>query len=337
MWTVGVIGIGSFGQKRVETLLALADDVKKVVIFDQDLQLVEQFTKKLGNSKLSSVRAAEDIFNNPEIEVICICSPNSTHPTYCLAGLEHNKHVLCAKPVTAEMKTAHRLVRAARKHSRLIMPGTNHRFFPSIEEALAVVRNGKLGTLYSFHASIGTNGKRIQKSWFWKKELAVGGTMIDNGHHLLDLALLFCGPFEQCIGHTSRRQWQGSEVEDYAVAIFESNTGRTKSGYEAVLRSSWRQPDGYLELELWGEQGLLKVVAGAEEKLSLITGTERVEQDFSTVPKDSLQKEMATFLKFCREPDKHLEETSQLLLSLTSMIQSFYRSQQTGRISKLRL
>ncbi|MBW7944811.1 Gfo/Idh/MocA family oxidoreductase [Patescibacteria group bacterium] len=337
MWTVGVIGIGSFGQKRVETLLGLTDQVEKVVIFDQDLKLVDQVAQKLANSKLTSVQTAEDIFNDPNIEIICISSPNSTHPAYCLAGLEHNKHVLCAKPITADMQIARGLVRTARKHSRLIMPGTNHRYFPSIQQALALVKDGKLGKLYSLHASIGTNGKRIQKSWFWKKELAVGGTMIDNGHHLLDLALLFCGPFEQCMGHTSRRQWQDSEVEDYAVAIFEASTGQKKNGYEAVLRSSWRQPDGYLELELWGEKGLLKIVAGAEEKLTLVTDTETINQDFSTFPKDSLQKEVETFLELCQKPEQHLEETSQLLLSLTSMIQGFYHSQHTGRISKLRL
>ena len=70
----------------------------------------------------------------------------------------------------------------------------------------------------SFNGRIGHNGERLKDSWFWKKDISGGGTLLDNGCHLLDLSRLFVGNFVSGKG-ASNSYWKNIEVEDTASGI----------------------------------------------------------------------------------------------------------------------
>ena len=98
--------------------------------------------------------------------------------------------------------------------------------------------------------------------------LTGGGTLIDNGVHLLDLVRWLTGEeFIEAQGSVtynldiSATQSDGTRVfkkpsqcEDNAFGVFKS-----KSGCTAILHSSWVQWQGYLYLEIFGTNGLLVV------------------------------------------------------------------------------
>jgi predicted dehydrogenase len=331
MYTVGVIGIGSFGQKRVQALLALDDTVEQVIIFDQDQKRCREFADKIGDLKIKIAKKIDDIFSHPDIFAVCICTPNSTHSSLAAKALKHNIHVLCEKPIAHKTKEVEKLFSLADTHQKYLKAGTNHRFFPSIRYALELVKQGGIGQIVSFHGSIGTDGQRIQNSWFWQKELAQGGTFLDNGHHLLDLAVLFCGPFQTCFGHTSTRQWLTAEVEDYAVAIYATDPAVDHQGYEAILRSSWRQPRGYVDVEIWGTDGWIHVQMGEREIIEWKSGGEIQQLDLSDAPKTAVIQETALFLEECEHQDLHTVEQQTHLRHLTQMIEAFYSSQLGGK------
>jgi predicted dehydrogenase len=335
MWTVGVIGTGSFGQKRLQALLELPDLVEYVVAYDRDSKKLSNIISGLKTDKVLQSASVEELLTNPSIQAVFICTPNFTHPELCRQALAHNKHVLCEKPITFQVKVARRLISLAQKKSLILKPGTNHRFFPSVQKLFSLVEEGKLGKILSFHGNIGTNGQRIQNSWFWKKEKVLGGTFFDNGHHLLDLALLLCGPFTECVGHTSKRLWTRSEVEDYAVAIYNRKSSGKDLGSEAVLRSSWRQPAGYLEIEVWGTKGFARLKAGSEEMLTWEINGVKETIDYSQLPKVSLEISLRHFFQLCENAKKKPKIESKHFLSLTQMIEAFYSSQKTKKWVKL--
>lgn len=331
MWTVGVIGTGSFGQKRVQTLLELAGHVADVYIYDQDPQFIQQTLAKNNSHRLHTFTQLNDTWENPQIDIVCICTPNSLHAQYAELALSHGKHVLCEKPLTTDPQVMKQLLTLAKKKQKIIKTGTNHRYFPSVQAVIKLMQTDQLGQVLSLHASIGTNGERIQHSWFWKHELSGGGTFVDNGHHLLDLALLLSGPFESCLGHSSKRRWLESEVEDYALAIFERPATTTDPGCEAVLRSAWRQPDGYFELELWTTTGQVKIVVSEKETLTTTINGQTETTDYSDYPKTSLQQELTLFLTECAEPAAHRSVNTAHLLNLSKMMTAFYASAQSGQ------
>ena len=85
---------------------------------------------------------------------------------------------------------------------------SNHRFFESVIFERKLVEEGKIGKVLSFNGRIGHNGERLKNSWFWKKEISGGGTLLDNGCHLLDLSRLFVGNFTSGKGLTSNSFWK---------------------------------------------------------------------------------------------------------------------------------
>lgn len=304
MWKVGVIGIGSFGQKRVASLLALHQQVAAVVAFDPDLARGQQLAAQHGTSRLQLVTTLDQIWNDHEVRAVCIASPNATHVPYAIAALRHGKHVLSEKPLTNQLSAAQKVLAAARSEQLLVTVGTNHRHFPAVRHADALIDAGQLGHLLSLHGQIGHPGHRLVDTWFWQRDQALAGTLADNGQHLLDLALRWAAPFAGCYAFTSRRRWQTAEVEDYALVVLDRPTTGADLGCEAVLRSSWRQPHGYLNLEIWGTQGWLELEVGEQEQLSYqLNGQPRHLHHYDDQPPDALLRDSQAFLSTAAQPE----------------------------------
>ena len=106
--------------------------------------------------------------------------------------------------------------------------------------ARKLVEEGTIGKVLSFNGRIGHNGERLKDSWFWKKDISGGGTLLDNGCHLLDLSRLFVGNFISGKGLISNVYWKNIEVEDTASGIFKTEDDRT-----ATIYCSWRLLSGY--------------------------------------------------------------------------------------------
>ena len=127
-----------------------------------------------------------------------------------------------------------------KKSKGIFQLASNHRFFESVIYAKKLVDEGAIGKVLNFNGRIGHNGERLKDSWFWKKDISGGGTLLDNGCHLLDLSRLFVGNFVSGKGQTSNVYWKNIEVEDTASGIFKTEDGRT-----ATIFCSWRLFSGY--------------------------------------------------------------------------------------------
>jgi predicted dehydrogenase len=181
-----------------------------------------------------------------------VAVPNVYHAGIVIEALKNGKHVLCEKPIATTITDARRIVDAARKYKKTVKIGSNHRFFQPVKKAYEIFQTGKIGKILAFHGFIGNDGKRIAGSWFWDKKIAGGGTYLDNGSHLLDIARMFMGDFSSCFGQVSNMYWKKAPVEDYGTGTFITTDGRF-----ATVTASWFQEKGYINFEIWGESGYI--------------------------------------------------------------------------------
>ena len=186
------------------------------------------------------------ILTDKNIDVICICAPNKFHKDIIIESLRAGKHVFCEKPITRNFKEAQEIYKVAKNSKNILQVGSNHRFFESVLFAKKLVDKGTIGEVLSFSGRIGHNGERLKDSWFWKKEISGGGTLLDNGCHLLDLSRFFLGKFESGTGITSNTYWKNLEVEDTASGVFKTQEGKTAS-----IFCSWRLLSGYFLRIKW--------------------------------------------------------------------------------------
>tara|TARA_Y100000590_G_scaffold434912_1_gene553724 strand:- start:240 stop:1220 length:981 start_codon:yes stop_codon:yes gene_type:complete len=244
-----VIGLGSFGIKRAQA-------IKNSKI--AKLQCIHDLNSENANKAKDILQVPisnyDEILKNKNIDVVCVCTPNKFHKDIIIDSLKAGKNVFCEKPFVRNVGEAEEILEVTKKSKGIFQLASNHRFFESVMYAKKLVDEGAIGKVLNFNGRIGHNGERLKDSWFWKKDISGGGTLLDNGCHLLDLSRLFVGNFVSGKGQTSNVYWKNIEVEDTASGIFKTEDGRT-----ATIFCSWRLFSGYFFFEINGSEGYINV------------------------------------------------------------------------------
>jgi predicted dehydrogenase len=249
MLKVGIIGTGAFGEKRAHAVMASCRG-RLFGIADRDTEKVDRLGKNLD----VPVFSVDDLIEHPHVDVLIVCLPNLFHAPVTIRALQNGKHVLCEKPLARNREEAELMVESALKCNRQLKIGANHRYFSSVQKAYDIQQKGWIGEVISFIGRIGHDGERLKNTWFWNPEISGGGTLLDNGWHLLDIARWMMGNFSEGCGNISRVYWKECPVEDSATGVF-----LTPDGKMATINSSWRQLSGYFHFEINGTRGYISV------------------------------------------------------------------------------
>ena len=136
------------------------------------------------------------------IEAVAIVTPNHLHVAAACAFLERNIHVICDKPLAAQLEDARRLARLARNSGALFVLTHNYTGYPLIREARHMVQAGVLGKIRLVQSEyvqdwlarpIELEG---QKQAGWRTDPAQaggGGALGDIGTHAIHLSCFVSG------------------------------------------------------------------------------------------------------------------------------------------------
>ena len=136
------------------------------------------------------------------IEAVAIVTPNNMHFPVAKAFLKRGIHVICDKPLTANLRDATKLAALVRESGKVFALTHNYTGYPMIRQAREMVASGELGEIRLVHAEyvqdwlttdIETTG---QKQAAWRTDPArsgVGGAVGDIGTHAYNLACFVSG------------------------------------------------------------------------------------------------------------------------------------------------
>jgi predicted dehydrogenase len=129
-------------------------------------------------------------------DLTIVASPPSWHAEHALAAFRAGSHVLCEKPMAADIDAAQRMVAAARAARRVLAVGMTWRMYPYLAEARSLIATGALGEHLSFVYREGSvYGWPVSTDFPFRRATAGGGVLMDKGTHVLDfLAALFGEP-----------------------------------------------------------------------------------------------------------------------------------------------
>lgn len=147
MINIGVIGVGYWGPNIIRnfyrnphTAVKQCCDLRK-----ERLNFIKQSYPTLQIST-----DCKRIIENPELDLIAICTPVFTHYDIAKAALQAGKHVLIEKPMTSNSLQSEELLNIAEQKGLKIFVDHTFLFTGAVRKMKEVIANGEIGDLYYF-------------------------------------------------------------------------------------------------------------------------------------------------------------------------------------------
>ncbi len=207
---VGLIGAGFMGKAHVVAYSnmpkffwpAPAMPVLKTVC-DIIPEIASEAKERLGFQQ--SCTDWHDIINDPDIDVVSICTPNNAHEAIAVAALKAGKHVLCEKPIANTRKASEAMAEAAnsvKKDDVISMCGYQYRRIPAVLRAKQIIEEGSIGKILNIRATYlqsWSADPNSPLSWRFQKEVAGAGTLGDIATHVIDLSQYMAGNIKEVV------------------------------------------------------------------------------------------------------------------------------------------
>ncbi|MEN6399043.1 MAG: inositol 2-dehydrogenase [Rectinema sp.] len=141
---IGIVGAGRIGKLHAANVMYYMPNAKLKTIADTNLTPeMEDWAKNLGIPHVS--KNPEDIFTDPEIQVVMICSSTNTHADFIIRAAEAKKHIFCEKPIDLTTKKVVAALDAVKKAGVQLQVGFNRRFDHNFARIHELVKSGSVG------------------------------------------------------------------------------------------------------------------------------------------------------------------------------------------------
>jgi UDP-N-acetyl-2-amino-2-deoxyglucuronate dehydrogenase len=218
-----VVGCGHIG-KRHSTMVQLNSECTLVAQAD----ISPQEKLDLAEFDVPFYTTLEEMLQNePDIQVVCICSPNGYHAKQASLCLDYKKHVVVEKPLGLSKNNCEELIFKGLNVSKHIFCVMQNRYSPPSTWLKGMVSSGKLGKIYSVQVNCYWN--RDDRYYFkngekhsWKGTNALdGGTLFTQFSHFVDLMYWIFGDIKDIQGKFANHTHQHSiEFEDTGLVSF---------------------------------------------------------------------------------------------------------------------
>ena len=246
-----IVGCGLIGRKRAGALAQMTG-VRLAYACDLDPARAADLAKAYPGCRAS--KDFSEAIADSAVDAVIVSTLNSSLAPLATAAANAGKHVLIEKPGALGASELRELEKVATAKGVRVRIGYNHRFHPSLLKAREIVESGVLGELMFIRGRYGHGGRKgYDREWRADPMLSGGGELIDQGVHLIDLALSYLGDFVTVEGHASTLFWD-MKVDDNAFLSL-----RTAKGQTAWLQVSCSEWKNLFSFEIYGRDGKLAV------------------------------------------------------------------------------
>lgn len=319
---MGVIGVGTIGRQHVQRLLSKAAPAELVAIADADAPAATALAAEHGTEATASVA---ELLARPDIEAVVVAVPSGLHAEVAVAALDAGKHVLLEKPIEVTVAAADEIRAAEARSGKMLSVVSQRRFATENQFLHRAIHEGALGRVTAATVEVALwRSQEYFDSGAWRGtwKLDGGGALMNQGVHLVDLALWLLGDVEEVYAHTGLLAHERIEVED-TVTI----TARTRSGaLLTFLATTTAYGEVPIRMAIMGDGG--SVVTESER---ITHYTSRTHPDLPELPEvDQQLAQLNDFVAAVRGGTAPLV-TSAEARAAVAFIEAVYTSGRTGR------
>ncbi|MFS0861133.1 Gfo/Idh/MocA family protein [Fredinandcohnia sp. 179-A 10B2 NHS] len=332
MKNIGLVGLGFIGKTHYQAYQQLTN-CKVVAICTRKEVHDQEITSTFKGSFVSDY---EELLKNKEIDIIDICLPTFLHEEYIVKAARAGKHIICEKPLTLTMDSAHRIIEEVTTHNVKLFVGHVLRFWPEYQAIKAYSESEQLKDIDIVHA------KRLGQTptwsdWFQYPEKG-GSALYDLHIHDIDFLTYLLGEVESVYAVGNQNKY-GAWDHVMTTLTF---TNKSK----AFVEASQRMSNGFpftMSLRAQASQGTLDFQIAAGENIENIEENNNQLLYYSNGQSsaieyekvDAFQNELMYFVN-CIE--KNVENTViplEDVLYTLQVLKAIERSLETGNIVHL--
>lgn len=246
----GIVGVG--GISETHALGYRAAGAALVAVCDLDFDVAERRAAKWGVPHVYADVAR--MFEESELDVVSICTPVSTHHQLVLAAAAAGLNVLCEKPISLDLHQAREMIDACNEAGVTLQIGHQLRSDGAVAHARRMIDDGVIGdvSFVRLRQAHDWGGADQVRASFATRASGGGGTLLDNGCHLMDLARFLAGDAEEVYARVATRKWP-IELEDTSVVSL-----RFASGALGSVETGWSSTGWEEGFWIYGTRGSLE-------------------------------------------------------------------------------
>lgn len=251
--TVGyaIIGCGMIARFHIAAIQEI-ENARLVGVFDQQQINANRIAAEF---QVKAYESMPELWEDTQVDAVCICTPSGLHATLALEALSHGKHVLIEKPMALNEQDCDAIICAAKETQRLAGVVSQMRFSPDICRVKEALDQGLIGKLISVDLIMKyfRDPSYYQNStWRGTKKMDGGGALMNQGIHGVDLMQYLVG-MPSMVYARAKTLVHKIEVEDLLNAVVEY-----PSGAQGIIQASTCTYPGFKRrLEFYGEKGFI--------------------------------------------------------------------------------
>ena len=270
---VGVIGTGFMGKAHSIAYSASASVFgtglrpRLEIVCDLSPERAAERATDLGFSRYTD--KWQEVVNDPNVQLISVCTPNDTHAEISIAALKAGKHVWCEKPMSTTLADSTLMADTAASSTAQTIIGYNYTKNPAVTHARRLIELGAIGRVSGFFCRYDVDNEADEgRPWSWRMARASSGTGANGDvlSHVISVAHYLTGStISRVVGdisvvHEDRRDPdnEGStkkvDNDDMVSALVHFENG--VHGHIGASRVTWGRKCG-LRWEVHGTKGTI--------------------------------------------------------------------------------
>jgi len=213
---IGQIGIGhNHGAAKMRAVRKFPELFEVVGYAEEN----EKWVKKRGDDKAYQGLerlSVEEIIEKSEAILIETDVWDLTHTAQ--KCVDAGKHIHMDKPASGTLEEYKHLLDSAKEKQLVVQLAYMYRYNPAVQKCIELIREGKLGEIYSINAEMSTFHPDEYKRWLTNFG---GGIMYILGSHLVDLIVYLLGKPDKITSFLKQTGLGGIDFADNNLAVLE--------------------------------------------------------------------------------------------------------------------
>jgi predicted dehydrogenase len=337
---IGFIGVGGIATGRhIPAFLELTNNVEIIGVSDVNVDRAKEVAAMFGIPRV--FRHYKEMFS--VVDAVVICTPNKFHADISVDALDAGLHVFCEKPMAMTVDECQRMIEASQRSGKVLNIGFHYRYMKEAQAAKRVITANEIG--HPLVVRVQALRRRKVPGWgvFTNKSLQGGGSLIDYGCHLIDLAAWLIGnpKLVEVTGttyNTLSKQpdqvniWGKVNHETFEVDDHVTGYVRFENGVSMLLEVSWSAniKEDKEVVSISGDRGGLDVFPF---ELNFAKHGMLFNSNASWIPgeEDPGDKQARHFVEVCFNREEQIVKPEQAL-QVSEIMEAIYESNTLKRI-----